>query len=170
LEDREHGLLLRALVPDDRPAVIEMLAEPAVARWWAVYDEPPDGSLFLEPDPGELMWAIEVDGGFAGVLLTSEEMLLSYKSASLDISLATAVQGRGIGPAALRLVIAWLRDEHGHHRFTIDPRTDNENAIAAYRKAGFEPVGVLRAHERAADGSYHDSLLMDLVEPAAISS
>ena len=31
-------------------------------------------------------------------------------------------------------------------------------------KAGFEPVGVMRAAERAADGSYNDSLLMDLVE------
>lgn len=164
LEDRDRGLLLRALEPEDRPAVIELLAEPEVARWWGVYQEPPDGSLFEEPEKGELMWAIEVDGEFAGVLLTSEENWPSYRSVGLDISLATAVQGRGLGPAALRLVIDWLRDDHGHHRFTIDPRVDNERAISAYRKAGFEPVGVMRAAERAADGSYNDSLLMDLVE------
>jgi aminoglycoside 6'-N-acetyltransferase len=164
LEDSERGLLLRPLVPGDRSAVIAMLAEPGVARWWGVYEEPADGGLFEEPEAGDLVWAIELDSEFAGVLMAAQEDTPAYRSAGLDISLVTAVQGRGLGPAALRMAINWLRDERGHHRFTIDPNRQNERAISAYSKVGFEPVGVTRASERLRDGSYADSLLMELVE------
>ena len=39
----------------------------------------------------------------------------------------------------------------------------NENAIRAYAKVGFRPVGVMRSYERNADGTWHDNLLMDLL-------
>jgi aminoglycoside 6'-N-acetyltransferase len=51
----------------------------------------------------------------------------------------------------------------GHHRFTIDPAIANGRAIAAYAKLGFRPVGTMRSYERGNDGSWHDSLLMDLL-------
>jgi aminoglycoside 6'-N-acetyltransferase len=51
----------------------------------------------------------------------------------------------------------------GHHRFTIDPATDNERAIRSYAAVGFKPVGVLRAYGRNPDGGWHDGLLMDLI-------
>jgi aminoglycoside 6'-N-acetyltransferase len=47
---------------------------------------------------------------------------------------------------------------------TIDPAAANETAIRVYTKVGFRPVGVLRNYERAADGTWHDGLLMDLLE------
>jgi len=40
---------------------------------------------------------------------------------------------------------------------------DNDRAIRAYRAVGFGPVGVMRAYERAGDGTWHDNLLMDLL-------
>jgi len=36
-------------------------------------------------------------------------------------------------------------------------------AIASYRKIGFREVGVMRRYERANDGTWRDSLLMDLL-------
>ena len=39
----------------------------------------------------------------------------------------------------------------------------NERAISAYKKVGFKPVGVLRRYEMGPDGTFHDSLLMDLL-------
>ena len=33
----------------------------------------------------------------------------------------------------------------------------------AYRKVGFRDVGVMRAYEKGADGTFHDSLLMDML-------
>jgi aminoglycoside 6'-N-acetyltransferase len=86
-----------------------------------------------------------------------------YRHASLDIAIATEHQGKGLGPEALRLAIRWLVEERQHHRFTIDPAAGNERAIRAYARLGFKPVGVLRAYERGADGTWHDNLLMDLL-------
>ena len=104
---------------------------------------------------------IEVGGELAGLLLVYEEPD-EYKHAALDVSLGTAHQGQGLGPEALRLVITHLIEERGHHRFTIDPAAHNDNAIRAYAKLGFRPVGVLRRYERGAEG-WHDGLLMDLL-------
>ena len=56
-------------------------------------------------------------------------------------------------------------EDRGHHRITIDPAVDNAQAIRAYdEKAGFRPVGVMRAYERnMTTGEWHDGLLMELV-------
>ena len=37
-------------------------------------------------------------------------------------------------------------------------------AIATYRRVGFRPVGIMRRYERGPDGTFHDGLLMDMLE------
>jgi aminoglycoside 6'-N-acetyltransferase len=158
-----HGprVTLRPVRHDDAPALHALLTEPAVARWWHVWDEARVRRDLIEQDE-EHVNVIEIGGGLAGLLLVYEEVD-EYKHAALDISLATAHQGQGLGPEALRLVMAHLIEARGHHRFTIDPAAHNERAIRAYAKLGFQPVGIMRRYERAADGSWHDGLLMDLL-------
>ena len=63
----------------------------------------------------------------------------------------------------MRLLIAWLIDERGHHRLTVDPAAANARAIHVYESLGFKPVGVLREYERVADGVWRDALLMELL-------
>jgi aminoglycoside 6'-N-acetyltransferase len=53
--------------------------------------------------------------------------------------------------------------ERGHHRFTIDPSTENERAIRAYEKTGFKPIGVARRCEQLREGEWTDGLMMDLL-------
>jgi len=48
-------------------------------------------------------------------------------------------------------------------RLIIDPAAHNANAIKAYQRIGFKPVGVMRRYERGPDGTWHDGLLMDLL-------
>jgi RimJ/RimL family protein N-acetyltransferase len=70
---------------------------------------------------------------------------------------------RGRSPT-IRLLVRHLIEDRGHHRITIDPAADNAQAIRAYEKAGFRPVGVMRAYERdMASAEWHDGLLMELV-------
>jgi aminoglycoside 6'-N-acetyltransferase len=145
---------------DDAPALLALLTEPSVARWWHQWDAARVQRDLIEQDE-EHVNVIEVGGEIAGLLLVYEEPD-EYKHAALDVSLGTAHQGQGLGPEALRLVITHLIEERGHHRFTIDPAAHNDNAIRAYAKLGFRPVGVLRRYERGADG-WHDGLLMDLL-------
>jgi aminoglycoside 6'-N-acetyltransferase len=158
-----HGrrVTLRPVRENDVPALHALLTEPAVARWWHEWDEARVRRDLIEQDE-EHVNVIEVGGELAGLLLDYEEPD-EYKHAALDVSLATAHHGQGLGPEALRLVITYLIEERGHHRLTIDPAAHNERAIRAYAKLGFKPVGVLRRYERAADGSWHDGLLMDLL-------
>ena len=143
--------------------LLAMLVEPEVARWFGSWDEARVRRDLIAPQDDEVVLAIEVDGAVAGVLLVGEEMEPDYRCVSLDVGLDDAHQGRGLGPEALRLVIAHMIEARGHHRFTIDPAAANERAIRAYAAVGFRPVGVMRRYERAPDGSWHDALLMDLL-------
>ncbi|TML37208.1 MAG: GNAT family N-acetyltransferase [Actinobacteria bacterium] len=161
-ELRGERLRLRHVTEADLGALVAILQEPAVARWWGRYDADRARREMLE-DPQVEAFVIELDGEVAGVLYVSEENEPDYRHAGLDISLATAHQGHGYGREALRVAIDHLVRERGHHRFTIDPAADNEVAIRSYAAVGFKPVGVLRRYERAPDGTWRDGLLMDLL-------
>ena len=107
-------------------------------------------------------YAVEVDGVNVGWLQVWEEDDPGCRSAGLAIMLAPSHQAQGIGPEALRQAIDLLI-ARGHHRFTIDPALDNERAIRAYEKVGFERVGVMRKYWCDSDGVWRDGLLMELL-------
>jgi aminoglycoside 6'-N-acetyltransferase len=158
---RGERVLLRPVRDEDAAALLALLTEPEVARWWQVWDAERVRELMSDRD--EPAFAIEAGGELVGLLLIGEEQEPMYRHASLDIAIATEHQGKGLGPEALRIAIRHLIDERRHHRFTIDPSAANERAIRAYARLGFKPVGTLRRYERHADGEWHDGLLMDLL-------
>jgi aminoglycoside 6'-N-acetyltransferase len=153
---------LRPLRPDDRARLRDILAQPEVARWW---DDPdPDAAAddWLAPDDS-VGFAIELDGRVVGSIQYAEENAPGYRHAGVDLFLDRDVQGRGLGPDAIRTLARFLIDVRGHHRLTIDPAAANERAIRAYERVGFRRVGVMRSYERGPDGTWHDGLLMDLL-------
>ena len=145
-------------------ALVRIIGEPSVAAWWTDTQTWFRAGL-LEPDPDETAFAIlsAPRDEVIGFIQATEELEPGYRHAGVDLFVATAHQGRGVGPEAIRLVVRWLIDERGHHRVTIDPAAANVRAIRAYEKVGFRRVGVLRQYERSHDGSWHDGLLMDLL-------
>ena len=155
-------VLLRPVTEADVPAIAAILAEPEVVRWWGDHDEARVRRELVEDPAGEPL-AIEVDGAVAGILVVTEEDDPGYRHAALDVAIATAYQGRGLGQEALRLAIDELATARGHHRFTIDPAVENDRAIRCYAAVGFKPVGIMRRYERAPDGGWRDGLLMDLL-------
>ena len=113
------------------------------------------------------MLTIEVGGQVAGLIQYGEETTPKYRHASIDIFLDPALHGRGLGTHAIRLLATHLIEDRGHHRITIDPAAHNAQAIRAYEKAGFKPVGVMRSYERdMATGEWARRLLMELVGAA----
>jgi aminoglycoside 6'-N-acetyltransferase len=152
-------LELRPLAPEDAAELRRIRAAFEVRRWWdAVEDDFPLGD-----EPEAERFTIVVDGRVAGMIQCHEELEPKYRHASIDIFLDPALHGRGHGTEAVRRLAARLL-ARGHHRLTIDPAAGNRAAIRAYEKAGFRPVGVMRAYERDADGrGWHDGLLMELV-------
>jgi len=150
---RGERVTLRPMTPEDEARLREIAAEPSVARWWGIDPELPKETTF----------AIVVDGEVAGGIQYWEEDDADYRHASIDIFLGGAHQDRGLGTDAVRTLARYLVEERGHHRLTIDPAAANERAIRAYARVGFKPVGVMREYERGPDGTFHDSLLMDML-------
>jgi aminoglycoside 6'-N-acetyltransferase len=157
-------VLLRRIATEDVPSLCALFEEPEVARWWGRFDrERIEAELVDEDDPNTTIYAIEVDGRLAGVIQSWEEPDPDYRHAGIDIALAAEWQGTGVAADAIRTLARHLIDGRGHHHLTIDPAADNVRAVACYRKLGFQPVGVLRQNERGPDGTFHDTLLMDLL-------
>lgn len=155
---------LRPATVADRDRLREILLEPAVAAWWG--PRRPDEDVaddWLEGDEATVVFAIEDEGVVIGSIQYSEERDPDYRHAGIDLFLGTAWHGLGLGPDAIRTLARYLFDVRGHHRLVIDPAAANERAIAAYRKVGFVPVGIMRAYERGPDGTFHDGLLLDLL-------
>jgi aminoglycoside 6'-N-acetyltransferase len=154
---------LRPLTPADRPSIVRLLEDPSIAAIWDTRGAEHSADELLAGDAGLTVWAIEVDGEFAGSIQASEEADPDYRHAGIDIFLSTPFQDRGLGTDALRTLCRYLVDIRGHHRLTIDPAASNTRAIRAYEKVGFKPVGEMRQYERGKDGQFHDGLLMDLL-------
>ncbi len=154
-------VLLRPVSESDLPQLTALVNEPEVARWWGTNDE---ADMRLEVSaPRVTAWAIVVDGEVAGLVTATEEPEPDYRTVELDIFLAAALHGRGLGSDALRTALRYLFEEREHHHATIGPAAENERAIRSYKRVGFKPVGILRKAERAPDGRWRDTLVMDLL-------
>jgi aminoglycoside 6'-N-acetyltransferase len=145
--------------PGDLPALLAILDEPEVARWW----RRAEWERVDEKDALTLVIEVNASGAVGGCIQYTEETDPDYFSAAVDIFVGTAAQGRGVGPDAMRTLIAWLFDVRGHHRLTVDPAAENARAIHVYEKLGFRPVGTLRRYERVEDDVWRDALLMELL-------
>ena len=156
-------VVLRRIRAGDVDELEALFSEPAVARWWPLFNREKIEAELLNPDDDTTVYLITVDGHMAGIIQSWEETDPEYRHAGLDIAVATRRHGTGVAVDALRTLARHLVRTEGHHRLTIDPAVDNERAIACYKKIGFRPVGVMRRYERGADGTFHDGLLMDLL-------
>jgi aminoglycoside 6'-N-acetyltransferase len=153
---------LRPADPRDEAPFRAVIADPTVDPWWQAEDPSVDARELVTQSE-IAVWAIEFAGRVAGFIMAAEEDDPQYRHASIDIALAGPTQDRGLGRDAILTVARWLFGARGHHRLTIDPAASNARAIRAYERVGFRPVGVMRAYERARDGTWHDGLLMDLL-------
>lgn len=163
IELRGDRILLRPTAPADAADLFRILSTPEVERWWRRWDIARVEAELIGGDDETEVLAIVLEDRVVGAIQFGEENDPEYRHASLDLFLDPAFHRQGLGPDAIRTLARYLIDARGHHRLTIDPATDNEAAIKAYRKVGFRVVGVMRRHERGADGSWHDGLLMDLL-------
>jgi len=158
------AVTLRPWTEGDVARLEVILGEPSVARWWGPGPAAKAARAWLEDEgAGTTTCVIEHEGAVVGSIQFSEEDDPDYRSAGIDLFLATSAQGRGLGPDAIRTLARWLLEERGHHRLTIDPAAANARAIAAYETVGFRPIGIARRYERGTDGTFHDGLLMDLL-------
>ena len=155
---RGERVTLRPIEPGDREPLRAIRDEPEVIRFWGrqTAEWPGDDETVEE-------WVVELDGELIGFVQFYEEPDEDYRYADVDILIATAHHGQGLGSDAMRAVMGFLVEERGHHRITLTTRPHNERAIHVYEKLGFRRVGITRRSERRDDGGWHDELLMEYV-------
>jgi aminoglycoside 6'-N-acetyltransferase len=160
---RGERVLLRPLEERDIARLVEIGAEPEVARWWPGITRDELASKAAGEDDGTVALTVEVDGGVTGMIQFHEETDPEFRHAGIDVLLATGSHGQGLGADAVRTLARHLFEERGHHRLTIDPAAANERAIRCYEKAGFRKVRFLKAVEMH-EGKMQDEWLM-VAEP-----
>lgn len=154
---------LRPASRDDRDELVRIRKTPEVYERWRGGD---DMAAAVDEDfaeEGIVAYAIELQGQVVGWIQWGSEEEPDYRHAHMDLYLDPAVYGRGVGTDAVRTMARHLIHERGYHRLVIDPAADNAAAIRCYTKVGFRAVGILRQAERGNDGTWHDSLLMDML-------
>lgn len=102
----------------------------------------------------ELSVAAYVNGTPAGFVMIGWKEVNGQKLAwNGGTGVNPAFRGRGLSKALLAEAIRNVR-EHGASSLSLETRTDNDRAIAAYRRSGFEIVDKLLVLRRS--GAFHD--------------
>ena len=104
----------------------------------------------------------ERDGHIVGMAGLHRSKGRRQHSAALGISVDDNHRGEGIGKALLTALIDAADNWLGISRIELTVFTDNESAIALYRKAGFEMEGTHRAY------ALRNGALADVVAMARI--
>jgi aminoglycoside 6'-N-acetyltransferase len=153
--------LVRPATADDADLLVRWHADPDVARYW-------DGETFTREEMLGRLDRPEV----APYIVEEHDQPIGYlqayfpeasTDAGLDMFLVPSARGRGLGPDAARTLVAYLLQETGRTRVTVDPYLSNERAIHAWGKAGFRPV-----EKRRADDEHTDAWLLMAIEPTPV--
>jgi aminoglycoside 6'-N-acetyltransferase len=111
--------------------------DPETARFW-------DDETFTHEEMRDRLaradveaWIVEDGDAPVGYLQVHEDVPLN---GGIDMFLVPPARGRGLGPDAARAMTRHLLRDRGWNRVTVDPYTWNEQALRAWRNAGFVPV------------------------------
>lgn len=168
---------LRALRATDRLAIRRWMRDPAVINFTVVVPGPdyepvvPYDTLsadrYLElliKDPSRRSYAIVADGVHVGnVGLKELDLDAGTSECFIEVG-AHGLRRRGVGAAAMRILLGIAFDELGLQTVRLGVFDFNTAAIALYRKVGFVDDGDYGQHFTG--GRYHRILAMRVDAPA----
>ena len=159
----ESDIQIRAVEPEDWPAVAEIFEQPAVIAGTL---QLPFRSLAFQRqrleknDPGRPYLGAVIDGKMIGdIMLVPATNPRRTHSASFGMRVHDAYQGRGVGAALLGALLELTDRWLNIRRMELTVFADNARAIALYERFGFEREGLLRDYAFR-DGAFVDALAM----------
>lgn len=167
------SVLLRPVVPDDAPAMLDALVDPDVLRLTGSHGTlTPDD---LEPmrewyatraghdDRLDLAVVDRATGQYVGEVVLND-LDPANNSCSFRIALGAKGQNRGFGTEACRLVLAYAFERVGLHRIGLEVYAFNPRARRVYEKVGFRQEGTLR-DALLWEGERVDAHVMSILAP-----
>lgn len=145
---KPQALQLAAMTPADIARVMVIENDIYEFPWTA-------GNFSDSINAGYHCWLVEAGDaviGYAVVMLGAGEAHL------LNLSVARAAQGRGVGGKLLQDLMA-VALAHGAHNMLLEVRPSNAAGQALYAKAGFTQLGVRKAYYPATGGR-EDALVL----------
>ena len=156
-EPSDHEGVWRTLLDEEAFSGTLQLPHPSKEMWRKRFSEHTDGDYILVACAGDEIV------GHAGLHPAGKSPRRSH-SMMLGMTVHKDWQGKGVGTALLQALVdladGWLNVT----RLELTVYTDNERAIALYRKFGFEVEGTHRAFALRA-GRYVDTHTMARVKP-----
>ena len=160
-------ITIRTADPSDAEAILKCYTAPLAARNTL---QIPYRSLesvreqLTKSGEGDHLLVAEIEGEVVGVigLQTSSRPRVNHK-AEVGMMVHDDWQGKGVGAALMRAVIELADKWLNLTRIELSVFTDNESAIALYRKFGFEIEGTLRKYAFR-DGEFVDAFAMGRIK------
>jgi putative acetyltransferase len=165
-------ITIRRATPNDAAAYARIMGDPAVfggLMQLPYTDEEVWRTRLAEscaPGKSDLPLAAELNGevvGSAGLHPVSPALRRRH-ALMLGISVAREAQGRGVGSALMAAMCDYADRWIGALRIELTVYTDNEAALALYRKFGFVIEGTFRGYALR-DGRYVDAYAMARLHP-----
>ncbi|MEK1895711.1 MAG: GNAT family N-acetyltransferase [Rhizobium sp.] len=156
------GLLIRAIRASDTEALAALVNLPGFRAGTL---RPPYQSIeetrrhVENSNPDAMRLVATIDAQIVGDIGMTRLRGRRNHVASIGMGVHDDFAGRGIGSALLAAVIDAADNWLNIMRLELTVYTDNEAAVALYRKFGFEEEGILRAYAFRA-GSYVDAYAM----------
>jgi RimJ/RimL family protein N-acetyltransferase len=129
----------------------------------AAYDARTARRAESETSEDNVSFVVDVDGAAVGSASLFNFDLLA-RHAEAGISLLPQARGRGIGTAAIGLLVEFGFVRRNLRRIHLQAIASNAAAIRAYEKAGFVIEGRQREHAWVR-GAYDDIVLMGILRP-----
>ena len=146
-------LLLRALTPEDVPALFAIFGDPAVCRYWsrpALPDLAAAAELQAEiaryfADRELFQWGLaERDTGTVVGTCTLASLSAEHRRAEVGFALARSAWGRGYIAEALPALVEFAFETLALHRLEADVDPRNGRSMRALERVGFEREGYQR--------------------------
>ena len=144
--------------PADIPAIMALERGPdfesLVGRWPAAEH----GAEMAKAGSRYFLWS---PGGSALGFALIQNLDTRHDAGYLK-RIAVAEPGKGVGGLLLEAILDRLFTA-GINRVSLNVFPENERAVRAYRRLGFEIEGLCRENYRQPDGAYRSSLLMAIL-------
>ena len=155
---------IRRAVPDDAAGYCELMGDESVFPGLLQLPYPTEAAwrerLSSKSNEGDIL-LVAVDNGevIGHISLFGNTRMRRRHVAILGLAVIGHSQGKGVGTALMKAMTDYADQWTTFLRIELSVYTDNANAIALYKKFGFEQEGVLR-HYGLRNGRFDDVISM----------